>query len=107
LELRYSEKNDVLLFYQNIYSALKGDISIIDAKCNIQIKRIPFLNLHPDQPELVQWCQALRQQTGLRQVLFYHYQPTLGEKILPEFSGALSIPIFLVHQLNRHVFQVG
>ncbi|MCI0513382.1 MBL fold metallo-hydrolase [candidate division KSB1 bacterium] len=106
-KLRDHEKNDVLLFYQNIYTVLKGDLDLIDAKCNIQIKRIPFLHLHPDQPELMEWCQALQQQTGLRQVLFYHYQPNLGEKILPEFTRALSIPIFLAHKLNRHLFQVG
>ncbi len=68
-----SEKNDVLLLSQNIYSALLNNTKLIDKYCDIQIKRLPSLHFHPDIEELSKWCNKITAQIGVKKILFYHH----------------------------------
>jgi len=105
--LKSSEKNDVLLLYQNIWNVLGSEIGLIDKFCNIQIKRLPFLHFHPDRRELISWYQQLQQQLTIRQAIIYHYNHSAdGEKIRTSFIRNTGIRIQLIHQIKQQTISI-
>ena len=105
--MRTSEKNDVLLLYQKITHVLKGKINLIDEKCKIRFKRMPFLHLHPDQKELKHWYKSLQQHIPIKKVLFYHYDNKKeGNEIHKAFKPHLSESIYLAHDYQNKNFLI-
>jgi hypothetical protein len=105
--LKGSAKNDVLLLYHNIASVLKEKIDLIDEACDIQIKRLPFLHLHPDQKDLKLWCQELGQRTQIKQTVFFHYnQTSAADKIKQNFRDSFCGSVKLVHQIENRTLEI-
>lgn len=105
--LRGSARNDVLLLYHNIASVLKEKIHLIDEACDIQIKRLPFLHLHPDYEELKSWCHEVGQRTPIKQTVVYHYdQMRSAYKIEQNFQGSRCGNVKLIHQFENQILEI-
>lgn len=105
--LRASAKNDVLLLYNNIASVLRKNIDMIDEDCDIQIKRLPFLHLHPDQKELQTWCQEIGQRTEIKKIIFFHYNEIhAANKIEKNFENTFCGSMNFVHEIENQVLEI-
>lgn len=101
-QLKFSDKNDILLLYQNIAEILKEQLYLIDNECNIQIKRLPRIHFHPDKQELLDWCQQLQRQMQIEQILFYHsFSIENKEKLKSFFRDKTGIPTSLEDDLSE------
>ncbi len=98
--LKSSDKNDILLLYQNIAEILDDKLYLIDKECKIQIKRLPRIHFHPDKQELSEWCEQLQHQIKIEQILFYHSASSGNkEKMKSFFRDKTGIPISLDDEL--------
>jgi hypothetical protein len=98
--LKSSDKNDILLLYQNIAEILDDKLYLIDKECKIQIKRLPRIHFHPDKQELSEWCEQLQRQIKIEQILFYHSASSGNkEKMKSFFRDKTGIPISLDDEL--------
>ncbi|MBN1351092.1 MBL fold metallo-hydrolase [candidate division KSB1 bacterium] len=98
--LRQSVKNDVLLLNQNIFSVLNQHIRLIDSRCDMQIKRLPFLHYHPDQRELTAWYKQISRTIGIERLLLYHYyRGSFAHSIKQHLLEKVGGQIDLIHKL--------
>lgn len=106
-KFKKDERHDVLLLNQNIYYALEKSNDLIDAECNIQIKRLPFLHYHPDLHELSDWFQKVTEKGPVKQIIFYHYKDKEAiEKEKKQIAPLFGDSFRFVHQLPRKQYEL-